>query len=200
MLTCVHSVKLNQDSALLSLPPEIRNRIWAYALGGHDFRQVYNPRLRYVFRPKPHERSNLFTILRVCRQIYAETALLPYNVNVFSVHDLLGDDALQVGKSANRLKKYQLSQIAELKITLTSSGVMFPYSWTSCSLNPSKFMDLTGLRRIKIQIFTCDEWKASSFSQVETRLRSYAGVSLLVDRYDLVIEKMDATWQAYHAE
>jgi hypothetical protein len=199
MLTCGHSVKRNQDSQLLSLPPEIRNRIWAYALGGHDFRQIHCLRSRYVLRPRPRERSNIFALLRVSRQIYAETALLPYNVNTFAVEDLSSNDVLKAGKSANRLKKYQLGQITELEIRLTNAGVMCRYPWIA-SLNPSKFTVLTGLRRITIQVFSCDEWRTSSFSQIETRLRSFPCVSLLLVGYEIVVEKMDLSWIAYNAE
>jgi hypothetical protein len=145
------------------------------------------------------ERSNIFALLRVSRQIYAETALLPYNVNTFAVEDLSSNDVLKAGKSANRLKKYQLGQITELEIRLTNAGVMCRYPWIA-SLNPSKFTVLTGLRRITIQVFSCDEWRTSSFSQIETRLRSFPCVSLLLVGYEIVVEKMDLSWIAYNAE
>lgn len=70
------SVKSNQESCLLRLPAEIRNQIWKFAL------------------------------LRVCRQIYAETALHPITTSVFQV-----SDCSELRKATKSFRKYQLAHI-----------------------------------------------------------------------------------------
>ncbi|KAF7446426.1 hypothetical protein Ptr902_09458 [Pyrenophora tritici-repentis] len=79
-------VKVNQQSPLLRLPPEIRNRIWEFALGGMVYR-VKNPdsdRHRKL-APSPKQPAGI-SLLRVCRQIYAEAAMLPSLLNTISFH------------------------------------------------------------------------------------------------------------------
>ena len=64
-----------QESALLRLPPEIRRRIWTYAVHA----QMVTIGDWYEVKGSYPEQS----ILRVCRQVHAETCLLPYSGNSF---------------------------------------------------------------------------------------------------------------------
>lgn len=69
------------------MPPEIRNRIYAYILGGRRI-DLYSTELGLVELYKEHDgfkidKSNPFLLLRVCRQVYAESCLLPYSLNTF---------------------------------------------------------------------------------------------------------------------
>jgi len=76
------------ESPLLRLPPELRNMIFALALDHGTIRPKIGktwlePKLKnYPIRER-------FGLLFTCRQIYAETALLPYKLNTFVVggHD-----------------------------------------------------------------------------------------------------------------
>ncbi|KAI8940196.1 hypothetical protein NX059_003902 [Plenodomus lindquistii] len=75
-LTC-HSTEQNaQQSPLLRLPGELRNQIWELALGGNvcEIKKYYDV--------PEHCRENFPTaLLQTCRQVFAETALLPYSLN-----------------------------------------------------------------------------------------------------------------------
>ncbi|KAJ4296249.1 beta transducin [Kalmusia sp. IMI 367209] len=90
------------DSPLLRLPSEIRNRIFAYAMGGH----VITIKVTKTFdidaftishklcstsrqRGKRTRDSAAppWQLPLVCRQLYAETALLPYSLNSFRFVD-----------------------------------------------------------------------------------------------------------------
>ncbi|KAI4647679.1 hypothetical protein J4E93_004089 [Alternaria ventricosa] len=64
-------------SPLLLLPAEIRNIIFALALDHQDIIIVRGRMYNKVRSP--------VNLLRVCRQIHAETALLPYELNFFAV-------------------------------------------------------------------------------------------------------------------
>jgi hypothetical protein len=148
-----------------------------------------------VFLPRTHERLNTFALLRVCRQIYAETALLPFIVNTFSALD-----CRNLRKSFKAFRKYQRSQITHLQIKVWGSAVRAPAYWFASSLKPDKFAVLPGLRRIKFQLFPDDKWKNKSFSETETFLRSIPEFALLANKYDIVVEKMDVTWLTLHRE
>ena len=94
-------------SRLLSLPSEIRNRIYNLVLGGERLAISYEPHQRKYkqldyCRYRVHVGGGLYHhlalngyrrgarrtlhlgLIRVCRQIYGETALLPYALNEFA--------------------------------------------------------------------------------------------------------------------
>jgi hypothetical protein len=195
MLIGGHSVKRNQNSPLLCLPPEIRNRIWEFALCGNDIRQVNCGRRSNVFLPKPSERLNTFALLRVCRQIYAETALLPFSGNTFSVVA-----CRKMGNPAKAFKKYQCSQITHLQVELWDSAVRVSPRWFVSLLSLKNFAFLPGLRCIKVQLFPDKDWEFMSFSKTKTLLRLIPEYALLADKYDLVVEKMDVSWVTFYRE
>ncbi|KAF1942647.1 hypothetical protein EJ02DRAFT_163886 [Clathrospora elynae] len=67
------------QSPLLRLPSELRELICNFTLAGNIIKPAYASR-RWAIRPPKHR----FSLLRVCRQIYAETASLPYSLSTFS--------------------------------------------------------------------------------------------------------------------
>ena len=90
-------------SPFLRLPPEIRLRIYNFVFGGQDIRIGYRPSaIRIPDKSEPlvtaqHWGSGFhhhtvhgsgrgldLRLLRVCRHVYTETALLPYALNKFS--------------------------------------------------------------------------------------------------------------------
>ncbi|KAF1835439.1 hypothetical protein BDW02DRAFT_495992 [Decorospora gaudefroyi] len=70
-----------QDSPLLRLPPEIRNRIFGYVLGGKTFHIEYSVNTETITNTTKSEHA--LSPLAVCRQVFAETALLPFSLNTF---------------------------------------------------------------------------------------------------------------------
>lgn len=76
------SARHNQrESSLLKLPAEIRNIIFRYALSGVEYKIKEDDNLsmrNIVTQP------DALALLAVCRQIYSETALLPFSLNIFS--------------------------------------------------------------------------------------------------------------------
>jgi hypothetical protein len=86
-----------QDSPLLCLPAELRNRIYELALGGLRL-QVFNIRngtkdyhSHYIAArdEEPHSRCKelhrLTALTLVCRQLYTETNILPFRLNAVHV-------------------------------------------------------------------------------------------------------------------
>jgi len=76
----VDSAQRNQrESPFLQLPPEIRNRIYEYALSrSHVQKHRYHSLWVGLSTTQ-----DPFALLFVCRQIYAETAVLPYRLTRF---------------------------------------------------------------------------------------------------------------------
>jgi hypothetical protein len=90
-------VNLNAShSPLLRLPGEVRNKIWELAMGG-NYIEVPGD---YDTNPKGNAISNptwpeyvplsLFHLPEVCRQIYSETAVLAYRLNIFVISISIG--------------------------------------------------------------------------------------------------------------
>ena len=73
-------------SALLRLPPKIRRRIWSWVLQvSRNLADTVEIATRYYpMGPVTHPSM---TVLRTCRQIHAETCLLPYTVTTFCFYE-----------------------------------------------------------------------------------------------------------------
>ncbi|CAN9349792.1 hypothetical protein AALT_g5434 [Alternaria alternata] len=72
-----------QGSPLLRLPPELRCLVFEYALGGNTYMIRYHRKSKSVKNTTVAKHA--LALLSVCRQIFAETALLPFSLNTFSV-------------------------------------------------------------------------------------------------------------------
>ncbi|KAF1959435.1 hypothetical protein CC80DRAFT_545818 [Byssothecium circinans] len=85
-------------SPLLRLPGEIRNKIYEYALGGLRFeKKGYGTTRVYAIEHPGNSKiahrsvaSMALSLTKVCRQVHAETALLPYQLNAFP-HNVVFD-------------------------------------------------------------------------------------------------------------
>jgi hypothetical protein len=143
-------VKNNQDSPLLRLPPELRDRIWGFAIGAHVLRVVYtnSPANKTVVKIQPpfKENRNTLALLRTCRQIYSETALLPYKSSTYSC-----DLWQPLSHGLRHMKRFQRAQIEDLQVELD-----LPWS-----RNPVRIQELCvdqlailpGLKRVRILAF-----------------------------------------------
>ncbi|KAH6879229.1 hypothetical protein BKA58DRAFT_378884 [Alternaria rosae] len=72
-----------EESDLLRLPPEIRNRIWGYVV---SVEHVYGGDL-ILGQPYDMKDYSVPSVFYACRQMYADSCLLLYSLNDFRVHD-----------------------------------------------------------------------------------------------------------------
>jgi len=91
-LTIIFRVRNNSvDSPLLSLPAEIRLKIWDYAIGGMRIYLKDGHGVEYSIdgatETHDFDLNRQFALPRVCRQIYSETGANFYRFNVFSFED-----------------------------------------------------------------------------------------------------------------
>lgn len=104
---------------MLRLPTEIRQCIWEYVLGGRIF-LAKETQIGCRFTPHGTNLSTGVALLRVCRQIYSETAPLPYRFSIFTC-----DSSMRLSWAANLLKTYQRKQVAQLCLVCKNS-----HSWS----------------------------------------------------------------------
>ena len=138
-----HSMHLNAStSPLLSLPPELRLRIYDFAIGGRHIwigqipsssippylptdREHNDPkeaeakhfgeRLSHVSRSDRPTGGLHLGLLRLCRQVYTETALLPYSLNKFFFDDNAARKAFEQAARPGR-KRAQKRAVGEYEI------------------------------------------------------------------------------------
>ncbi|KAH7069301.1 hypothetical protein FB567DRAFT_614836 [Paraphoma chrysanthemicola] len=114
------------NSPLLRLPPELRNKIWAYTLG--DTR-IHIRKQYPVQRTKStrayglvHSRraSRPLSLLRVSRQVYSDTALLSYHLTTFIFGNYNNLRAFQLA-----LKQPQLAAVEVVVISIPLARQMY---------------------------------------------------------------------------
>jgi hypothetical protein len=83
--------------------------------------QVYHVRYN-TFKPrlKPSDRKNAMALLRACRQVYWETASLPYKLNTF-----VAEAASELTALVTQLRPYQHTQITSLEFGLHHDDPVF---------------------------------------------------------------------------
>ena len=192
-LTVLRSVKSNQDSPLLRLPPEIRNSIWAYVLGGKVLRPMLaRPNYRtFSLVLSQAESKDPTALLRVCRQVYAETALLPLSLAICSFRDIW---CARV--ALKRLKAYQRKQITICRHEVESSfndrrASSAPYN---AVLSPSI---LPGLKEFRVCIFTESELEAEDVQTMKHQAREYLWDTQFDLSVSVKVEQVGIGWTTY---
>jgi len=175
------SVKTNQDSPLLRLPGELRTRIWEYVLGGFELRSMFpdhsQPRKPRRMIPPFAERSNGTQLLRTCRQIYTETALLPYKTNTF-----IFETYTPVKYDLKRMKAFQRAHIEKIQFDVDcQAGDTDPYK-LMFALGEDNLEVLPGLKHVHVVAFCCHGRYGPGFSDkmksVEAVIRNILNVEL----------------------
>lgn len=140
----LHRVKQNQNSPLLRLPPEIRNRIWEYTLGHNTFRfgRTRGRKARSILAPD--EPGINVAILRGCRQIYSETALMPIQLNTLAF--------LRIRDVVGRLRRHQQKQVTTIRFEVP---LISCWHDTICSWKPECILAwaFPALNRIEFYLY-----------------------------------------------
>ena len=132
----------------MQLPAEIRNKIWGYALGDTMI-QAYFVRLQTSkLRLRPTDRKYAMALLRTCRQIYHETAILPYKLNTITVSFL--QDVAAIVKI---LRPYQYRHVTTLQIELY--GTRWKYAGQKWELLAQweSFHKLSSLLNVHVRVY-----------------------------------------------
>jgi hypothetical protein len=165
-----NSARWNQrNSPLLRLPAELRNLIFRFALGGNTWSFV----VREPYGQRIHNCSGFqhtFALLAVCRQIYVETALLPFSLRSFSFNDPEDFDlwlkalhpAQRDGVSVVGVKHWlHVLKFPTLPYPQAVNYILYNQSWWSPG--NCDFSGLPSLQHIRVRVM--DESRTASASR-----------------------------------
>jgi hypothetical protein len=161
-----------------------------------EFRHVRVGWSKRIFKPKPSTRVNIFAILRVCRQIYAEASLFPISVNSFSTNN-----EWTLKRALRPWRTYQRKQLTDLHIEVATSELGSPpEQWLLYLVEDGNFSLLPNLRRIRVCLFlsSMDEGKVQPLVEYAKLLHSAVGPKLASAGFELVVEQMDGCWSDYN--
>lgn len=131
-------------------------------------------------------------LLRTSRQIYSETALLPYKRNTFTTYRTWFASALK------HLKPFQLAPIEEIYFEATSStGIRLFYGRTDVQARRTKLDFLPGLKRIQVLLFR-HPMGHRSFEETAKKTALRQLESFLEGRdVKITFRAMECTWHEY---
>lgn len=145
--------------------------------------------------PIATERTNTFALLRACRQIYAETVLLPLAINPLTIKDFL-----QLGVLLKGIRKYQPSQIKVLEV---ETGV---YEMASIykDLTAARFEKgqlekyFPALQRVHVRIFPTQYPTPRSIADAEAYVNSGIAPDPVARGYEVTVEAMTMDYNKFH--
>jgi hypothetical protein len=185
----------------LRLPAEVRNQIWEFALGGMTFRQQsLSQSKKILLRNSPRDTKNATALLRVCRQVFAETALLLYQLNNFSLPYYW---SVSISTALRRLRAHQRRQIKKIQFEFERNDDIdvFIAKWldkTKPTMGCAKW--LPNLRCIQACFFKQGKWMTTSFDAWEKHFRSELEADMCSKGYELSVKEMEMTWNEYDDE
>jgi hypothetical protein len=193
------SVKNNQDAPLMRLPPEIRCRIWEYVLTGKTLRSVRldlkGGRTVDWMIPPMSERTHGMDLLRTCRQIYTETALLPYKSNTFTFayYRMIEIDL-------RYLKTFQRAEITKIQVQVTDMAgldieiINQEKIGSLATVARHRLPGLPALKQIHILLFSEVEMGFDA-TVCEANIRRQLDVLLAGREIDIVFEVASTSWE-----
>lgn len=137
---------------MLNLPAEIRVMIWGFAV---DDEELYLSRNQDP-SDTDHIKRDLFPLLRVCRQVYSEAALLQYFQNLFHFEG----SASFFAYTGHTLLKYAHNVEVEL---------------TTCVFTMAKVPPATlrNLRTVHLELFRCNCHPSWQVTPSESTIEAY---------------------------
>jgi hypothetical protein len=102
------------------------------------------------------------------------------------------------GKALNAIKTYQRKHVHEIRIEMLSNEFYADNTgFLRSSLSKATYASFPELQRIRIRMFPFASWENTPFLECEQALRSAVESDLRVLGYDLLVEKMDTTLNAF---
>ncbi|CAN9366812.1 unnamed protein product [Alternaria alternata] len=172
--------KQNRTSPLLRLPPEIRNVIWKLVLGGNVYRTWLCGRLE---SPSP-EPKNVMALLRTCRQVYAEAALMPLTLTIFTTEYIP-----YAARDLRKLKPQQRRLITFFQMVISHPNSI-SYHYLKYGLNLAKLLPC--LQDLHIRVF--EVLHTSTQKVNEERIRKHLEPGLHEKPITIKIEQTDKKW------
>jgi hypothetical protein len=172
---------------LLVLPPEIRNDIWKLVLGG----KIYHARNNDRFQTSQAESKNATALLRTCRQMYAEAALMPLTLTKFS------GSCFGCWEVFKKLKAYQRKHITSFQIDCACFYAEDMLHKTHLQWFPPVFAQLLpSLEQLRVRVFSAPDMSARRIT--EERVLEYYKPSIQGMSVTVEVEQTDEKWPGYN--
>jgi hypothetical protein len=201
-LTTHRRVERNQNTPLLSLPAEIRGRIWAYAVGGATLRP--RPTSLYTYDGKrrlkrwPADSPHGVALLSVCRQIYSEAAFLPSKLSILLIDNIEISWLAHARSAISQLKPYQRRQIKNVQFGLlgiTDVSQVYTQQLIIGTIWP-RIKKLTSIEEIRVIIYSLyDEEPFPNGTITLDNPLTLGGREIRV-----TVQTLDTVWMEYDEE
>ena len=192
-------VKNNQESFLLKLPGELRHKIWEFAIGVNLFRPTSVQITQTIWArrmvPRITDREHALALLQTCRQIYAETARLPYKSGILNAVDYR-----YIKRDLSYLKPFQRAQFSELRLEAYHENLLIRPDplITDLSKKGRYNLDfLPGLKCIRVVIFKKRIWVGHNIASLVAGVRARLDLMLVGKNIAITVEIVDVTPEEY---
>jgi hypothetical protein len=187
----MHTTSTSTSSPLLSLPPELRNRIFASALTSSTSTLQYSPfskNNRPIFSDATHPTQEFNQLKYTCHQLYTETAGLEVKHNALRF-DLPEEDAYT-------LARVQDSIDSGLDIsTSTASSTTFPPFLYTCSPEKRKWLHRIIVTIRKPASYSLSQPTVDRLLSLAQFKRENPHVEIVYEYVDEVYEYAAPKWQ-----
>ncbi|KAL6704740.1 hypothetical protein ACN47E_007661 [Coniothyrium glycines] len=191
-------VKANRSSPLLRLPAEIRNKIWNYTLDDIFYRIAWTshgdePMAHRSVADGPHGLS----LLRACRQIYAEAAAIPFTSITFAFDDVTAMKAYLKTLGLTHRKRIAKLQVDSV-VTLPSMPLEMEPIYLSRVLRLF-LQQLPALKHFQMVTYPCNE-KVATVDNIEQRIARVMERHMEDSNVNFTIERSTISWSSYLAK
>jgi hypothetical protein len=145
--------------------------------------------------PRITDREHALALLQTCRQIYAETARLPYKSGI-----LHAVDYRYIKRELGYLKSFQRAQFSELHLEAYHENLLIRPDplVTDLSKKDKYNLDfLPGLKRIRVVIFKKHIWVGLSIESLVAGVQARLDLMLVGKNIAITIEIVDVTPEEY---
>jgi len=170
------------------MPAEIRNAIWKLVLGGKVYRSHWKGR----FYPSPTEPKDATALLRTCRQIYSEAAIMPLALTIFSV-----DNVRAAERSIKKFKPNQRKQITTLQFTVPWPHMDMYLGELCFAVHRSAlFRSLSALQELRILVLSVQD-PAVTREKVEEAVHEHLRPSIQDVPFAVKVDHTHQGWGDY---
>ncbi|KAJ4287295.1 beta transducin [Kalmusia sp. IMI 367209] len=153
-------------SPFLQLPAEVRNRIYEFVLSDEKFEISHENQYLIIGKSERKKRAYL-ALLLVSRQIYAETALLPFSLNTFHANE-----PHHMIRCTNKFSLAARQSVISIQLTIDihwhtdrrELGTVFPDDWW---VEPNYTPNLPALRVVTIRTVLVACWCDKPYEAIE---------------------------------
>jgi len=145
--------------------------------------------------PRITDRRNALALLQTCRQIYTETALLPYKLGILNAVDYH-----YIKRDLDYLKPFQCAQFSELQLEAYHENLLIQPDPLVTDLSKKEKYNLNflpGLKRIQVLIFKKRIWVGLNIASLVAGVRARLDLMLVGKNITITIKIVDMTPEEY---